>query len=227
MAKLWYLGHSCFSVTIAGKTFVTDPFITPNPQAAHIDLASVEADCILVSHGHEDHTADLLDLANRTGALVLANFEITNWIERQGYHRVHSMNIGGAFEFEGIYVKMVQAVHSSSLPGGEYGGNPGGFVIHGGGDTIYFAGDTALTRDMELIAEEFVLDAAILPMGDNYTMGPSDSVRAAQLLQCNQVIGMHFDTFEAIQIDHKSVQDMYKAAGISLILPEIGDRIDI
>lgn len=227
MAKVWYLGHSCFSLEMAGMTIVTDPFIRPNPKAKHIDFTSLKADVILVSHGHQDHIADLTDLARQTGALVIACYEIGTWLQKQGYEHVLGMNIGGTAQIDGVHFKMVKADHSSSFADGSYAGVAAGFVIHGAGDTIYFAGDTGLTRDMELIADEYVLDMALLPLGDTFTMGYADAAKAAQLISCSSVVGMHFDTFEPIRIDHKAAKDHFRQLGIDLTLPNVGDIIEL
>lgn len=227
MAKIWYLGHSCFHLEIDGIQIVTDPFVTGNPYAGDIDLADVEADIILVSHGHGDHTGDLVRLANQTGAEVITNFEITMWLEKHGITKSRPMNHGGRYISNGIAFKMVYAAHSSSFADGTYAGNPGGFIISGTNDCIYFAGDTGLTLDMKLIKEEFDLTFAMLPVGDNFTMGPKDAAIAAGFCGANKVVGMHFDTFGYIEIDHNAAIEEFKKKNIELILPEIGQKLDL
>jgi len=227
MAKILDLGHSCFQLEIEGKKIITDPFIKENPLAASVDFKSLQADYILVSHGHGDHTADLVELAKQTNALVVANFEITSWVQKQGYQHVHPMNTGGSVELDFGTVKMVRAEHSSSFADGTYAGNPGGFVIQTTDACIYFAGDTAVTYDMKFIAEEFDLDLAILPIGDNFTMGIEDAVKAAQLVSCKKVLGMHYDTFGYIEIDHDEAFSTFNSAGIHLELLKVNESMEV
>lgn len=226
MAKVWFLGHSCIRIEIDGKSLIMDPFIRPNSAASHIDFTSLEADFILVSHGHQDHLADLVELANQTQALVISNFEIISWLEKQGYKNTRSMNHGGSFDLGGVNVKMVQAVHSSSFPDGSYAGNPAGFVIWGENERIYFAGDTALTMDMLLIAQEFEINLAILPIGDVYTMGIADAVKCAKMVECKKVLGIHYDTFPPIKIDKNRAKKEFEDAGFQLLLPNVGEAIE-
>lgn len=227
MAKVWYLGHSCLKIEINNVSIITDPFIRPNSKASRVDFDSLKADYILVSHGHQDHTADLLELAQRTKALVISNFEIITWLAKQGYSHGHPMNHGGAKHFEGVSFKMTNAIHSSSFPDGTYAGNPAGFVISSKDKHIYFAGDTSLTMDMKLIGEEFDLNLAVLPIGDNFTMGIKDAVKAAKFVECNRVLGMHYDTFEPIEIDHEEAMSEFKDASATLNLLDIGEFIEL
>lgn len=226
MAKVWYLGHSCLRFELDGKSIITDPFIRPNPLAEDIDYDALQADYILVSHGHHDHVADLLDLAESTQATVIANFELTSWVEKHGYANVFGMNIGGTAGFGSLGFKMTNAVHSSSFADGSYAGNPGGFVVTSSEKCIYFAGDTALTRDMTLIADEFNLDLAILPVGDVFTMNATDACTAAELVKCNKVMGIHYDTFPPIRIDHSAAQNIFKENGKELHLLPIGTALE-
>lgn len=226
MAKIWYLGHSCFQLEIDDVRIVTDPFVTDNPLAKDIDLATVEADIILVTHGHGDHIGDLVKLANQTNALVLCNYEICLWLEQQGYANCRPMNHGGLFSSRGIDYKVVPAAHSSSFPDGSYAGNPVGFVIQGQHDSLYFAGDTGLTLDMKLIGEGYNLTGAILPIGDNFTMGAKDAAIAATFCGAQQVIGMHYDTFEIIEIDHDAAHAAFREKGVELLLPQIGEKLE-
>jgi L-ascorbate metabolism protein UlaG (beta-lactamase superfamily) len=226
--KVTYLGHAGFLIELNGKKLVFDPFITPNELAAHIDVSKIQADYVLLSHGHEDHVADAATILNNNNATVVSNFEIVSWF--QGKHQVekgHPMNFGGAWNFDFGKVKYVKAVHSSVLPDGSYGGNPGGFVIESSGCNFYYAGDTALTMDMQLIGRCHRLDVAFLPIGDNFTMGVDDAILAADFIKCRKIIGMHFDTFGYIKIDHKLSVEKFKSAGIKLILPEIGKPFEI
>ena len=189
--KFTYFGHSCFLVETCGCCLLFDPFITPNPLAAAIDITSIEADVILISHGHFDHVADAVSLANQTSAKVIANWEIADWLGKQGVKNTVSMNHGGKVKIPCGHAKMVNAIHSSSLPDGSYGGNPAGFVVESAEGAFYYAGDTALTQDMKQIAEEFDLRFAILPIGDTFTMGATDAAKAAKLCGAAMTIGVH------------------------------------
>lgn len=220
--KITFYGQASFQIETGGKTLLFDPFISPNPAAKHIDINSLKPDYILVSHGHGDHVADLLAIQKNSGAVVICIAEIAGWLGSKGINNAHGMNIGGGFDFDFGRVKMVNAVHSSTLPDGSAGGNPAGFLLHIEGKKIYFAGDTALTYDMKLLADEN-LDLAILPIGDNYTMGVDDAVKACDFINCKNVIGMHFDTFPVIKIDKESAKAKFDAAGLSLKLMEIGE----
>lgn len=225
--KLTYFGHSCFSVKTAGKTLLFDPFIKPNALAKDVDFAAIRADYILISHGHFDHIADAVELASQTGATIISNFEISTWLGGQGVTKAHPMNHGGAFAFDFGRVKFVNAVHSSLLPDGANGGNPGGFVVENAEGAFYFAGDTALTCDMQLIGDEFALRFAVLPIGDNFTMGARDAVRAAGFVKCRTVVGVHYDTFPPIKIDHAEAMATFASAGLTLHLPPIGSSLDL
>ena len=225
--KFTSYGHSCFAVETAGKTLLFDPFITPNELARNISLDQVKADYILISHGHGDHIADAVTLAGKTGATVISNFEVVTWLGSQGVEKTHPMNHGGAWNFDFGRVKYVTAVHSSQLPDGSYGGNPGGFLVENAEGAFYFAGDTALTLDMKLIGEEFALRFAVLPIGDNFTMGAKDAARAAGFLNCKNVVGVHYDTFPWIKIDHALAEDTFARSGVKLHLPPIGGSLDL
>jgi len=220
--KVTYYGHACFGVVASGKTLLFDPFITGNPLAKSIDVKSVAADFILVSHGHGDHVGDVVAIAQRTNALVIANFEVATWLNKQGAPRVHPLNHGGGYHFDFGRAKFVNAIHSSTMPDGAFGGNPGGFVVESADGNFYFSGDTALTLDMKLIGESTRLKFAALCIGDNYTMGPDDAVKAAEFVRCNEILGVHYDTFPPIKIDHAAAQAKFKAAGKQLHLLPIG-----
>lgn len=195
----WH-GHATFSLDVNGTQLVVDPFFAGNNPSAKTSADTVTADFILQTHGHGDHIADTVGLAKRTGATVIANFEICNWIGAQGHDKVHAMNTGGGYNFPFGRVKMTPALHSSGLPDGSYGGDPGGFLISAGGKTIYVAGDTALFSDMALIGRAG-LDLAIVPVGDNFTMGPEDAVLALDYLKPKVVIPCHYNTWPPIAID--------------------------
>jgi L-ascorbate metabolism protein UlaG (beta-lactamase superfamily) len=220
--NITYLGHGCIQVQLQEATLLFDPFITPNPLAARIDINALKPDYILVTHGHEDHVADVETIAKNSGALIVSNFEIVSWFEGKGISG-HPMNHGGSWTFDFGTIKMVNAVHSSVLPDGTYGGNPAGFVIASEEGVFYFAGDTALHQDMKLIPEFFELNFAVLPIGDNFTMGIDEAVKAAQFVNTTNVIGMHYDTFPYIEINKQEATEKFQSAGVSLKLFEIGE----
>lgn len=222
--KATYYGHSCLELDVNGKKLLFDPFISHNPLAKHINISRLKPDYILLSHGHGDHAADLIAIQKNSGAKVICIADIAHWLNNKGVTNVHGMNIGGGFNFDFGRVKMVVAVHSSSMPDGSYGGNPAGFVIHAEGKKIYFAGDTALTYDMKLLADED-LDWAILPIGDNYTMGIDDAIRATDFINCKNVIGVHYNTFDVIRIDTDEAEEKFIKAGLVLKLPAIGESL--
>jgi L-ascorbate metabolism protein UlaG (beta-lactamase superfamily) len=197
--RITFLGHGAFQIDTAGKTLLIDPFLTGNPQAS-TTADKVSADVILVSHGHEDHVGDTVSIARRTGALVISNFEIGEWLGGQGIDNRHAMNTGGAHTFEWGTVKLTVAHHSSMLPDGTNGGNPCGVLLKLADGTLYHACDTGLFGDMRLIGEEEI-DLAILPIGDNYTMGPDDALRAIRLVDPKKVIPDHYNTWPPIAQD--------------------------
>ena len=223
--KTTYYGQSCIEIEAGGKKLLFDPFITHNPLAKHIDVSGIKPDYILVSHGHGDHIGDLINIQKQSGATVICIAEIAGWLEGQNIE-AHGMNIGGGYNFEFGRVKMVNAIHSSTLPDGSNGGNPAGFVLYADGKKIYFAGDTALTYDMKLLAGEN-LDWAILPIGDNYTMGADDAIKACDFVNCKNVVGIHYDTFPPIKINKEEVHEKFAKAGLNLKLPAIGESIDL
>jgi L-ascorbate metabolism protein UlaG (beta-lactamase superfamily) len=224
--KLTYYGQSTVELVADGKTLLFDPFITPNELAKDIDINSLKPDYILVSHGHGDHVANLVTVQKNSGAKVICIAEIHEWLGKQDVTNVHGMNIGGGFNFEFGRVKNVKAVHSSALPDGSNGGNPAGFLIYSEGKVIYFAGDTALTYDMKLLADEN-LDWAILPIGDNYTMGADDAIKAAGFINCKNIVGVHYDSFPVIKIDKEEVAGKFVKAGLNLKLPAIGESLEL
>lgn len=226
--QLTYYGHSCFGVLVDGAHLLFDPFVTPNPKAASIDIDMIPADYIFVSHGHFDHVADVAAIAKRTGATVIANFEVVEWFAKQGMEKSHAMNLGGSHQFPFGRVKMTGAIHSSVLPDGTYGGNPAGFLVESNkGGHFFYSGDTALTLDMKLVGESSSLKFAVLCIGDNFTMGPEDAARAASFLEVKEVVGVHYDTFPPIEIDrHEAVRD-FADREINLRLPAIGETITI
>ncbi len=224
--KTTFYGHASFELETGGKKLLFDPFISPNPLAKSIDVDGLRPDYILISHGHGDHIADLETIQKNSGAKVICIAEIAGWLGNKGIENAHGMNIGGGFDFDFGRVKMVYALHSSSMPDGAYGGTPAGFVLYIEGKKIYYAGDTALTLDMKLLADEN-LDWAFLPIGDNYTMGADDAIKAAGFINCKNIIGMHYDTFPVIKIDKDEVAEKFKKAGLNLLLPAIGESITL
>jgi len=227
MMKFTYFGHSAFLVEVQGSKLLFDPFITPNELAKEIDINKIEADFIFISHGHSDHIADCVAIAKRTGATVIANYEIFEWLHKQGLEKLHPMNTGGKWKFDFGVVKCVVAQHSSSLPDGTYGGNPLGFLFSTSEGNFYYSGDTALTLDMQLIPSWVDLDFAILPIGDNFTMDIDDAINAAVFVQTNKVIGVHYNTFGFIKIDKQEAIDKFEYAGRQLFLPGIGETIEL
>ena len=223
--KFTYYGHACFAVQAGGKTLLFDPFISPNLLAKSIDLKKVAADFILVSHGHGDHIADVVDIANRTGATVIAPYEVGTWFEAKGVKNVQAMNHGGAAKMDFGRVKLTSAIHSSSMPDGSYGGNPCGFVVESVDGNFYYSGDTALTLDMKLVGEGIKLRFAVFPIGDFFTMGIEDAVRAADFVGVSKFVGVHYDTFPPIKLDHKAALETARTAGKELLLPAIGETI--
>lgn len=225
--KVTYFGQSSFVIETGGKSLVFDPFISPNEKAAHVDVNGIKADYILLSHGHGDHIADAEKIAKNNGAKIISNFEIVTWYGKKEIGG-HPLNHGGKWNFDFGTVKYVNAVHSSGLPDGSDGGNPGGFVVWNDEGCFYFAGDTALTMDMKLIPMTCPkLDFAILPIGDNFTMGYEDAAIAARFIECDKIIGCHYDTFGYIEIDHNAAKKAFEAKGKELILLNIGQSIDL
>ncbi|MFP4396066.1 MAG: metal-dependent hydrolase, partial [Anaerolineales bacterium] len=199
MITLTWYGHATWGIDIDETRLLIDPFFTGNPVAEAAPDA-LEADYIVVTHGHSDHVGDTVALAERAGATVIANFEICNWLQDQGVENVHPQHIGGGFNYPFGYLKLTIAMHGSALPDGSYGGMPAGVMIRADGATIYHAGDTGLFASMELIGEEGI-DVALLPIGDNFTMGPDDALRAVKLIRPRVVIPMHYETWELIAQD--------------------------
>lgn len=225
--KLTFYGHSCFAVTINGAKILFDPFITYNELAKGIDINTIEADYIFLSHGHTDHVADCMAIATRTGAKVVSNFEICEWIGKQGHANTHPMNTGGKWKFDFGTVKCTAAQHSSGLPDGSYGGNPLGFLFMTTETDFYYSGDTALTLDMQLVPLWAKPAFAVLPIGDNFTMDAADAIRCCDMIQCDRIVGVHYDTFGFIKVDRDAAIQAFEAAGKTLLLPQIGETIEI
>lgn len=232
-----YYGHACFAVKFNNISLLFDPFISGNPleEAQKIDVDTIEASYILLSHGHNDHVKDCTRIAGRTGATIIGIAEITDILTEDGFS-AHAMNIGGQASFKDgkftqgkgdFRVKCVLATHSSDWNGG-YGGTSMGFIITADDMSFYYSGDTGLTMDMQLIPRWAKLNFAVLPIGDNFTMGAEDAVECAKMTGCNRVIGVHYDTFAPlIQIDKEWAKGIFSKAGVELKLLNIGETITI
>lgn len=224
--KITYLGHAALAIEVAGKKLIVDPFISPNPLAKDIDVEALEADYILITHAHQDHIVDVDAIAKRTGATIVSNFEIVTHYGNLGFEG-HPMNHGGSWQFEFGRVTYTNAIHTSSFPDGSYGGQPGGFLLETDEGNIYIAGDTALTFDMKLIPMQCKLDFAVLPIGDNFTMGYESAVIAADFIECDKIMGYHYDTFGYIEIDHDKAKNAFSVSGKELMLIPIGDSVEV
>ena len=224
--KITFYGHACLGIQIKDIHILVDPFISGNEKAAAIDINSLKADYILLTHAHQDHTLDVEAIAERTGAVIVSNYEIVLHYQGLGFEG-HPMNHGGSWDFEFGNLKYVNAIHTSSFPDGKYGGQPGGFIIEGEHKNIYIAGDTALTMDMKLIPMQTKLDLAILPIGDNFTMGINDAIIASDFVECDKILGYHFDTFGYIEINHEEAKRKFFDKDKDLMLLEIGESVEL
>lgn len=225
--KVTYYGHSCFSVEVEGKNLLFDPFISGNELAKDIDINSIKADYIFVSHGHFDHMLDVEVIANRTGATVFGSWELYHYFGKLGLKNLQPINPGGKGTFEFGTVKAFISQHSSSFPDGAYAGSASGFSFKTSEGNFYYSGDTALTLDMSLVAKWVDLDFAVFPVGDLLTMGIDDAIEAAALVKTKKVIGVHYDTFGFIKMNKTNAIEEFKNAGLSLYLPDIGESIII
>lgn len=224
--KITFYGHASLGIEVGGKNIIVDPYISANEAASHIDIMQLKADYIVITHAHGDHILDVEAIANNTGATIVSNAEITNYYQAKGFN-VHPMNHGGSWNFDFGKVKYVVAHHSSSFPDGTYGGNQGGFVIEGEHKNIYIAGDTAVTFDMKLIPMRTKLDLAILPIGSNFTMDVEDAIIASDFLECDKILGYHYDTFGYIKIDHEDSIKKFFNKGKDLMLLGIGESLEL
>ncbi len=224
--KITFYGHASLGLEIDNFNVLVDPFISGNPKASHIDIETLKADYILVTHAHQDHILDVEAIAKRTGATLISNYEIVTHYEAKGL-KGHPMNHGGSWQFDFGKVKYVNAIHTSSFPDGSYGGQPGGFIIETYKKTLYIAGDTALTYDMKLIGKAYDLDLAVLPIGDNFTMGVDDAIIASDFIKCDSILGYHYDTFGYIEIDKVRAKAKFDTESKSLTLLDIGASIEI
>ncbi|WP_106793009.1 metal-dependent hydrolase [Aquimarina sp. Aq78] len=223
--KITFYGHNTLLIEINETNILIDPFISGNPLSKDkIDMSTIKADYILLTHAHQDHVLDAEAIAKRNTATIVSNYEIATYYQNLGIE-VHPMNHGGTWNFEFGKVKYVNAIHTSSFADGTYGGQPGGFIIEGEHKTIYIAGDTALTMDMKLIPLRNTLDLAILPIGDNFTMGVDDAIIASDFVECDKILGVHYDTFGYIEIDHDEAKQKFFEKNKDLMLLGIGESI--
>jgi len=220
MKTLTYFGHSAFQITLPDVTILVDPFISGNPLAPDsLQPDDLHPDVILITHAHGDHWGDTMEIARRSGALLIANFEITSYAQKQGHNNVHPMNTGGSLRFEWGSVTQTYARHSSSFPDGTYGGNPNGYLLHLEKLCIYCAGDTSPFAEMAWLGEDHDIDVALLPIGDCFTMGTAGSIRAARMLKPNMIIPVHYNTFPPIQVDTEAwIQSMVEAGFVTRVL---------
>lgn len=225
--KITYYGHSCFLVVAGGKRILFDPFITGNELAANINIQDISADYIFVSHGHYDHMLDVVAIANNTGALVLASWELYDYFTKQGLANVRPINPGGKVDLDFGTVKAFIAQHSSSFTDGTYAGAASGFTLKTPDGNFYYSGDTALTLDMTLVPKFADIDFAVLPIGDGLTMGIEDAVEAVGFVKTTKVMGVHYDTFGFIEIDKANAVAQFQKSGITLHLPNIGQTFII
>lgn len=223
-----YLGHACFEFNFNGTKVLLDPFVTYNPLAKDINVSELKPDYIFLSHAHEDHVADLATIQAQSNATVAAIVETAGWVRKQGIpdDKVIEFNFGGTLSLPFGKVKMVYALHTNSTPDGAYGGAPCGFVFSIGDKKIYFAGDTALTLEMKLLAD-LNLDWAFLPIGGHYTMDMYDAVKATDFINCKNVIGMHYDTFSPVTIDINEALKVFSEENINLNLLALGESIGL
>ena len=225
--KITFYGHAALAIEVAGKNIIVDPFISANEKASHIDINELKADYILITHAHQDHVLDVEAIAkNNPNAVIVSNAEIAGYYQSLGF-KSHPMNHGGSWNFDFGTLKYVNAIHTSTFANGTNGGNPGGFVIEGEHKNIYIAGDTALTMDMKLIPMRTKLDLAILPIGNNFTMDVEDAIIASDFVDCDKVLGYHYNTFGYIVIDQDDAKKKFFDAGKDLMLLEIGESITI
>lgn len=228
--EITYLGHSCFRVVSGELCLLMDPFISPNPLASAVDIDGLQPTHVLLTHGHEDHVADAARVLTSSGAELIAPYEVASWFGRQGFGSLRPINPGAAFALtsgdDALRVRVVGAVHSSTLPDGSPGGVACGYVLDDGGTVVYHAGDTDLSMEMELIGRHWTPDWSLLPIGGTFTMGYADVPAAMDMLRCRKVVGMHYDTFPPISIDRDAARRTVEEAGGELFLPGIGEALN-
>lgn len=230
--EIRYHGHSCFELQDGDTTLLVDPFLAPNNPKAEASAGDVNPTHIALTHGHADHVADVVEVAKRTGAEVVAMVELANWLEEQGVEHVHDPNLGGTVSFDSLSIKLVQAWHTNTTPGsaerpfsageGTAMGTAAGLIIKMGGLTIYDAGDTCLFSDMELIGKRHEVDLALLPVGGHYTMDREDAAYAAGIIGASRVMPIHYNTFPAIETDVEAFRSDLTAKGVEGLILEPG-----
>jgi L-ascorbate metabolism protein UlaG (beta-lactamase superfamily) len=227
--RLTYYGHSAFQIETADATILVDPFITGNKHTEGVvEPEDLSPDVILLTHAHGDHWGDTPAIAERTGAQVVGNFEVTNYISaRHGHDNIHQLNTGGSWTFDWGTVTFTHARHSSSFPDGTYGGHPGGYLLQLEGKTIYDLGDTSPFAEMAWIGEDFDVDLALMPVGDCFTMGPRGAVRAARMIRPKLSIPIHYDTFPYIEIDIGEWERLMEEEGFSTNVPAPGETLEL
>lgn len=228
MIDITYYGHSCFLFE-SDINVVCDPYIKENKYASHVDIQEIKPDYVLLTHGHWDHIADAKEIAENYEARMIGSVEVIEWFMNRGYQHTLKVNFGGKKNLsDQTWIKYVQAHHSSSLPDGSYGGSAGSFILQTDGKSIFLAGDTALHSDMKMYGELYSFDLLILPIGGTFTMDVDDAMHAADLLNCDKVLGCHYDTFPAIEIDRKKAVETFRnRAGKTLTLLDIGKSMSI
>ena len=225
MIKFTYFGHSCFLIEGSKGKVIIDPFLRGNPHVK-VNPNEITTNAILATHGHADHLGDAVEISQKNHAPVIGVYELVQYCIGKGATG-HAMNIGGSYRFEFGEVALTPALHSSGCQDGAYAGNPCGFILKMDNKTIYHAGDTGLSLEMKLVGESHNIDVAFLPIGDNFTMGTDDAIRAADFVRCNKILGVHYDTFPPIKIDHAEAQRKFKAAGKELYLLKIGETLTL
>ncbi len=225
MAKLTYLSHSSWLIENSNFTVAIDPFLEGNPTAP-LKAADIKANFIIVTHAHGDHLGDSIPIAKANDGTIITNFEIANYCQEKGA-QVHPMHIGGAHEFPFGRVKMTPAWHGSSFPDGSYGGTPAGCLVTIDGKTIYHTGDTGIFLDMKLIGEMDHIDVMLVNIGDNFTMGIDDAVKAVEFVNPDLVIPMHYKTFDVIEVDPQEFADKVRAKGFNVRVLEYGTGIEL
>jgi len=229
MARITYYGHAAFGVETNGTHILIDPFLTGNPQAVE-SIEDIECDAVLVSHAHSDHIGDAIAISKRNGAVLVATYELALYCQRQGVENVFPMHIGGGHQFDFGHVKLTVAHHSSSIvTDDEIRGlsNPCGFLLTMGGKTLYYAGDTALCADIELLGRLNEIDVATLPIGDTFTMGMDDAVTAADMLQAGLTIPMHYNTFGVIESDPHEFVARVEVLGLAARVMNPGEEMEV
>ncbi len=227
--RLTYYGHSAFQIETAAATILVDPFITGNKHAEGVvEPGDLDPDVILLTHAHGDHWGDTPAIAKRTGAMVVGNFEVTQYVsDRHGHDNIQPMNTGGSWSFDWGRATQTYARHSSSFPDGTYGGNPNGYVLEIEGKTLYDLGDTSPFAEMEWIGDEYEVDLALMPIGDCFTMGPQGAVRAAGMIRPALSLPLHYDTFPYIEVDVGEWEDLMEGAGFATRVLSPGETLEL